>query len=165
MGLLESVLGALFGGGRGGQQDVLGSVIGGLIQQAGGVGGLLDKFRQAGLGAQADSWQSTGENLPIDPADLMRVLGGLAGGEQGSGGASGSGLGGLLGQVLGGSAPSGMDQNQLGGLLAEVLPQVLDKMTPGGQLPQDESPDMLQSVIGEVLKNIGGGQGSRGLFG
>ncbi|MFN3630068.1 MAG: YidB family protein [Casimicrobiaceae bacterium] len=182
MGLLDSVLGAVLSGGRGGgQQDLIGSLLGGLIQQAGGVGGLLDKFRQAGLGQQADSWQGTGANLPIDPEDLMRVLGGLGGGQacgQGGGGGmgdllgqmmsgmgQGSGSAGGLGALLGQGGSGGADSNQLFGLLAQALPQVIDKMTPGGQLPQNESPDMLQSVLGEVMKNMGGGQGGRGLFG
>lgn len=181
MSLLNSVLGAVLGGGRGSQQDLMGSLIGGLIQQSGGVGGLLDKFRQAGLGQQADSWQGTGANLPIDPNDLMRVLGSLGGGQ--ASGQSGGGMGDLLGQVMsgmgqggsssgglgallgGGSSSGGADANQLFGLLAQALPQVIDKMTPGGQLPQNESPDMLQSVLGEVMTNLGGGQGGRGLFG
>ncbi len=186
MGLLDSVLGAVLNSGRsGGQQDLLGSLIGGLIQQSGGVGGLLDKFRQAGLGQQADSWQGTGSNLPIDPNDLMRVLGGLGGGGQAGGQSGSGGMGDLLGQVMSGmgrgggsagglgallgggssSGGSGADTNQLFGLLAQALPQVIDKMTPGGQLPQNESPDMLQSVLGEVMKNLGGGQSGRGLFG
>ncbi len=181
MSLLDSVLGAVLNGGRsGGQQDLMGSLLGGLIQQSGGVGGLLDKFRQAGLGQQADSWQGTGANLPIDPNDLMRVLGSLGGGQ--ASGQSGGGMGDLLGQVmsgmgqgessagglgalLGGGSSGGADANQLFGLLAQALPQVIDKMTPGGQLPQNESPDVLQSVLGEVMKNMGGGQGGRGLFG
>jgi uncharacterized protein YidB (DUF937 family) len=183
MSLLDSVLGAVLNGGRsGGQQDLMGSLLGGLIQQSGGVGGLLDKFRQAGLGQQADSWQGTGANLPIDPNDLMRVLGGLGGGQAG-GPSGGGGVGDLLGQVMsgigqgggsggglgallgGGGGSGGADTNQLFGLLAQALPQVIDKMTPGGQLPQNESPEMLQSVLGEVMKNLGGGQGGRGLFG
>jgi len=159
MSLLNSVLGAVLGGGRSdSQQDLLGSVIGGLIQQSGGIGGLLDKFRQAGLGAQADSWQGTGANLPIDAGDLMQVLGSIGGGQSSSG--SQGGLAGLLGQITGGGAASGGGgQDQLGGLLAQVLPQVIDQMTPGGQLPANESPDMLQSVLSNVLKNVGGGRG------
>ena len=91
MGLLDGVLGAVLGGGNnnnqigGGQQDLLTSVIGGLIQQAGGVGGLLGMLRQGGLGQQADSWQSTGQNLPVDGGDLMKVLGGMMGGNKGGG--------------------------------------------------------------------------------
>lgn len=182
MGLLDGVLGAVLNSRGGGQQDVMGGLIGGLIQQAGGVGGLLDMLRKGGLGQQADSWQSTGQNLPVDGGDLMRVLGGMMGGAQSSQGAGGGmgDMGGLLGQVLGGAAPgqsqggnlgdllarSGVGQDQLGGLLAQVLPRVLDGMTPGGQVPQQQSDDMLQGVLGSVLKGaLGGGNKGGGLFG
>ena len=182
MGLLDGVLGAVLkngmGGGGGGQPDVMGSLIGGLIQQAGGVGGLLEMLRKGGLGQQADSWQSTGQNMPVEGGDLMQVLGGMMGGGQAQ--QSGGGMGGLLGQVLGGAAPggaggslgdllskSGVGQDQLGGLLAQVLPGVLDGMTPGGQVPQAHSNDMMQNVLGSVLKGALGGGGSKGggLFG
>ena len=188
MGLLDGVLGAVLNGrSGGGQQDVMGSLIGGLIQHAGGVGGLLDMLRQGGLGQHADSWQGTGQNMPVDGGDLMKVLGGMMGGAgqapqggMGGMGDAGGGLGGLLGQVLGGAAPgnagggslgdllakSGVGQDQLGGLLAQVLPGVLDGMTPGGQVPQDHSHDMMQNVLGSVLKGaLGGGGKGGGLFG
>ena len=186
MGLLDGVLGAVLNSRGGGQQDVMGGLIGGLIQQAGGVNGLLNLLRQSGLGQQADSWQSTGENLPVDSGDLMKVLGGMMGGggqvqmpAQPDGNIGG--LGGLLGQVLGGAAPgqadggslgdllakSGVGQDQLGGLLAQVLPGVLDGMTPGGQVPQNHSNDMMQNVLGSVLKGALGGNSGKGggLFG
>lgn len=186
MGLFDGVLGAVLGGGNGndgvGKRDVIFSVIAGLIQQAGGVGGLLAMLRKGGLGQQADSWQGTGQNLPVDGGDLMQVLGGMMGGagqQQASAGGMSGGLGGLLGSVLGGSAStqdgaggnlgdllakSGIGQDQLGGLLAQVLPGVLDGMTPDGQAPQTHSNDMLQNVLGSVLKSAMGGKGG-GLFG
>lgn len=185
MSLLDGVLGAVLGGGNnnnGGQHDIMSSVISGLIQQAGGVGGLLAMLKQGGLGQQADSWQSTGQNMPVDGGELMKVLGGMMGGagqQQQSAGGMGGGLGGLLGSVLGGSAPaqtgmggnlgdllakSGIGQDQLGGLLAQVLPGVLDGMTPTGQVPQAHSSDMMQNVLGSVLKSAMGGKGG-GLFG
>ena len=192
MGLLDGVLGAVFqnstGGNSqgGGQNDLMSSLIGGLIQQAGGVGGLLGMLKQGGLGQQADSWQSTGQNMPVQGGDLMKVLGGMMGGaggqqaqaQQGGMGGMGAmgGLGGLLGSVLGGAAPggaggslgdllakSGIGQDQLGGLLAKVLPNVVDGMTPGGQVPQDHSNDMMSNVLGGLFKNATGGKG--GLFG
>ena len=180
MGLLDGVLGAVLNSrGGGGQQDLMGNLVGGLIQQAGGVGGLLDMLRKGGLGQQADSWQSTGQNLPVDGGDLMKVLGGMMGGAQAQQGCAGGGdLGGLLGQVLGGAAPghpaggsigdvlaqAGVGQDQLGGLLAQVLPGVLDGMTPSGQVPEQHSNDMMQNVLGSVLKGaLGGNKG--GLFG
>jgi uncharacterized protein YidB (DUF937 family) len=179
MSLLNTVLGAVLSKGLGGagnsQQDLIGSVIGGLLQQSGGAGGLLDAFRKAGHAQEADSWQGTGQNMPMGGADMLKVLGGLMGGgaaAQQSGGAGG--LGGMLGGLLGGgnSAPqsgamgnlggleqilaqSGMDQNQFGDLLSKALPQVLDGMTPGGQVQQDQSPDMMQSLLSGVLGKLG----------
>ncbi len=185
MGLLDGVLGAVLGGSNnnqmgGGQHDLMSSVIGGLIQQAGGVSGLLGMLKQGGLGQHADSWQGTGQNLPVDGGDLMKVLGGMMGGagqQQAQAGAQDSGLGGLLGSVLNGAAPggaggslgdllgqAGIGQDQLGGLLAQVLPSVIDGLTPGGQVPQSHSNDMLQGVLGSVLKGAMGGKGG-GLFG
>ncbi len=173
MSLLNSVLGAVLSkgmGGGGGQQDLMSSVIGGLLQQSGGAGGLLDMFRKSGFGQQADSWQGTGQNLPIGGADLMKVLGGMMGGgaaapQQDSGGMLGGllggggaqqaaqGMGGLGGleQIL---AQAGMDQNQFGDMLSKALPQVLDGMTPGGQVA-NHSDDMLQNVLGNVLGKLG----------
>lgn len=179
MGLLDGVLGSVLSsamGGGGAQQSVMNSVIGGLLQQAGGVGGLINMMKGAGLGQHADSWSGTGQNMPIDPTDLMKVLGGGGAQAQGAGGGMG-GMGGLLGQVLGGAAPggaggsladllakSGMSQDQLGGMLSQVLPHVVDGMTPGGQVPEDHSHDMLQGVLGNVFKSAMGG-GGKGLFG
>ena len=81
MGLLDSVIGAL--GSQqpgGGQGDLLGAVIGMLGQQSsgglGGLGGLLQKFEQAGLGHVASSWVGTGANQPVTPDQLGGVLGG-----------------------------------------------------------------------------------------
>ena len=191
MGLLDGVLGAVLGGGNnnsnnGGQQNLLGSLIGGLIQKAGGVGGLLAMLKQSGLGQQADSWQGTGQNMPVDGGDLLKVLGSLVAGgaiNQAQGQQGGmAGMGGLLGQVLGGAAPggamdgaggnlgdllakTGIGQDQLGGLLAQMLPQVVDGMTPGGQVPQDHSNDMMSNVLGSVFKSAMGGGSKGGLFG
>ena len=188
MGLLDGVLGAVLRNSTGssdggGQQDVIGGLIGGLIRQAGGVGGLLAMLKQGGLGQQADSWQSTGQNMPVEGGDLMKVLGGMTGGNGGQAQPGGvGGMGGLLGQVLGGAASggamggaggnlgdllakSGIARDQLGGLLAQMLPKVVDGMTPGGQVPQDHSNDMMSSVLDSVFKSVMGGGSKGGLFG
>jgi hypothetical protein len=92
--------------------------------------------------------------------------GGAAAPQQGGGG-----LGGMLGGLLGGGAQaapqgggmggleqilaqSGMDHSQFGDLLSKALPQVLDGMTPGGQVA-DHSDDVLQNVLGGVLGKLG----------
>ena len=137
MGLLDSVVGALGQSQGGGQPDLLGAVIGMLGQgggQAGGLGGLaglVAKFQQSGLGDVAASWVGTGENKPIAPDQLGGVLGNDM-------------LSGLAQQM-------GMNQGDLLGQLSQMLPQVVDKLTPNGQIPQGD--------IGGILGNMLGGQG------
>ena len=46
-----------------------------VLQQNGGVEGILDKFRQGGYADQAASWQSTGQNIPLPGSALQEVLG------------------------------------------------------------------------------------------
>lgn len=137
MGLLDSVVGALGQSQGGGQPDLLGAVIGMLGQgggQAGGLGGLaglVAKFQQSGLGDVAASWVGTGENKPIAPDQLGGVLGNDM-------------LSGLAQQM-------GMNQGDLLGQLSQMLPQVVDKLTPNGQLPSGGLGD-LGGLLGSLLQ-------------
>ena len=85
---------------------------GGLL---GGLGGLLNKLRDAGHGEVADSWVGTGQNKQIDAGSLASALGP---------------------QVIREIAQrTGMDENELLKQLSNVLPGVVDKLTPNGQVP------------------------------
>lgn len=146
MGLLDSILGSVLnsqqGGGQGGQgglADVLGSLqgqVGGQQTGAGGLGallpavismlanngqggglkGLMEKFNQAGMGDVLGSWIGSGQNAPISGTDLGAVLGGDT-------------MGDLAAQL-------GMSQNEAAGHLAQVLPGLIDKLTPHGNAPE-----------------------------
>ena len=138
MGLLDSVIGAL--GSQqpgGGQGDLLGAVIGMLGQQSsgglGGLGGLLQKFEQAGLGHVASSWVGTGANQPVTPDQLGGVLGGDV-------------VANLARQL-------GLNSQDVLGQLSHMLPQVVDKITPNGQLPQAGPGGLgdLGSLLGGLL--------------
>jgi uncharacterized protein YidB (DUF937 family) len=140
MSLLDSVIGALGQGqGGGGQADLLGAVIGMLGQgggQAGGLGGLaglVAKMQQSGLGDVANSWVGTGQNMPISPDQLGSVLGQ-------------DNLSGLAQKM-------GMNHGDLAGQLSQMLPQLVDKLTPGGQIPQGD----LGGILGSMLGGGGGG--------
>lgn len=122
MGLLDSVLGNLLGGagarGGGGQAELLNLVLRMLGNDSaqGGLGGLVSQFQRSGLGDQVASWISTGQNLPVSPDQLRGALGD---------------------DVVGGFARQlGSSQNDVLGQLAELLPQVVDRLTPQGQVPQ-----------------------------
>lgn len=110
-GLLENVLGA------GAQQGSMMQAALQLIEQNGGLPGLISKFQHGGMADHVGSWVGTGANLPINGSQLQEILG--------------SGAIGEIAQRLGmshGDASSG---------LAQALPQLIDKLTPAGQVPAD----------------------------
>jgi uncharacterized protein YidB (DUF937 family) len=126
MGLLDGLLGSVMGGMLGGAgaqpraaaQNPLLQIALQMLQQNGGIDGILGKFQQAGYGQQAQSWIGTGQNLPIDPGALAQIFGG----EQ-------------IGRI---AQQLGTSQSDASGGLAQVLPQVIDEMTPQGQIPGDQ---------------------------
>lgn len=116
-GMLGNILGGMLGGGSGAQaQNPLLQIALQILQQNGGLEGLLGKFQQAGYADEAQSWVSTGQNRPISGEVLEQVLG------QGH-----------LGQI---AQQLGVGQREAAGGLASVLPQIIDQMTPQGELPQ-----------------------------
>lgn len=118
MGLLDSLLSELAGQGGGGQMQQgspLLQIAMQLLASSGGLSGLAQQFQQAGLGPQMGSWVSTGQNLPISAEQLLQALG--------------------QGQVQQMAANSGMDVGQLSGGLSDLLPQLVDRLTPQGQIP------------------------------
>lgn len=133
MGLLDSVVGALAGGQSGGESPLL-NVVMQLINnpQTGGLAGLVQSFQQGGLGNIVNSWVSTGQNLPISAEQIQAVLGG--------------------GQLQNIAAQLGMSTEQASGGLADLLPQLVDKLTPNGQVP--EGGDLLAQGL-DMLKKGG----------
>ena len=79
MGLFDQIAGSIGGqilqqlGGGGGQQNPLLQMVAGLLQQPGGLQGLIDQLQKGGLGAQAASWVGTGSNLPVEPGQLQQA--------------------------------------------------------------------------------------------
>jgi uncharacterized protein YidB (DUF937 family) len=145
MGLMDSLIGAAakaaLGGGSGAaaqpgagglDPQVLMGIVGALMNNGGGLSGILGKLQQGGLGEAAASWVGTGANQPVS-ADAL-------------GGALGPDLMGMIAQQLGGN------QQQAAGTMAELLPGLIDKLTPQGQVPEDNG-------IGALGALLGGGQG------
>jgi uncharacterized protein YidB (DUF937 family) len=120
MGLFDSVVGALAGGQSGGESPLL-NVVMQLINnpQTGGLSGLVQSFEQGGLGEVVKSWVSTGQNLPISAEQIKAVLGD-----------------GKLQEI---ASQMGISPDQASGSLAELLPKVVDHLTPNGQLPESGS--------------------------
>lgn len=91
--------------------------------QFGGLQGLIQQFQRAGLDGQVNSWISTGQNLPISPEQLSQVLG--------------------SGQLQQLAQQVGMDPSALSSGLSQVLPQMIDKLTPQGQAPSSGFDDVI----------------------
>ena len=117
MGLLDSVVGALGqaqGGAQGGAQPALLDAVAGLLGN-GGLQDMVAKFEQGGLGHLIGSWIGSGQNLPISADQLHQVLGSET-------------IAGLAQQL-------GLSHGDVAAQLSQLLPQVVDKLTPQGQVP------------------------------
>ena len=134
MNILDSLLSGLAGSSNAPEQGAANPLLQLLMQmlssngQFGGLSGLAQQFQQAGLGAEVNSWISTGKNLPVSPEQLMQVFG--------------------QGQLQQMAASSGMDLGTLSGRLSDLLPQMIDRMTPQGQLPAGD----IDSALAELSK-------------
>src|SRR3954453_7539027 len=112
--------GSTQGGGRAGVLGQLGSSLrgatpGGIL--SGGLGELLDRFKQSGQAETADSWVRTGPNQPVAPPQLERAIGP-------------EGLDTL-------SRQTGLSRQELLARLSRELPDAVDKYTPDGRLPTE----------------------------
>lgn len=126
MGLLDQIAGSL--GGNSKSIDYL--AIMKWVEQQGGVSGLLEKFRQGGLAEVVQSWIGSGNNLPISAAQVLQIFSGDA-----------------VSQL---SSKLNMDNNQTAGIIAEFLPQIVNKLSPNGEEPQNND---LMSMGMSLLKD------------
>jgi uncharacterized protein YidB (DUF937 family) len=139
-GLIGSVLSNMMGGagaapgaapGAGAGANPLLNIAFQLMQQQGGLQGLLGALSHGGMKQQADSWVSQGQNQGVSGDLLKSVLG--------------SGVLGNLG------AQHGMDANQVSSGLASILPELINQMTPQGNVPNNAN-DMISQAMGMLLK-------------
>ena len=136
MGLLDSVLGAVMNsgqsqaagsntsGGLGGLMGMLASnpqliqVVTGMLSNDGGhggLGGLVAKFQGAGLGDAMSSWIGGGPNQPVSGEEVTSALG--------------------SGTVADVAAKLGVSHSEAAEQLSQMLPNIINHLTPGGQAP------------------------------
>ena len=137
MSLLDSVLG---GQGQQGGGASLVPAVDQLIERAGGLQGLLGLLQQHGLGGAVQSWVGTGANQPVSGEQLGQAL---------QNGGLGSTVENLASKV-------GMDPQELLGHLGQVLPKVVDHLTPDGQVPEGAQAGgfnlgMLEGLAGKLF--------------
>jgi uncharacterized protein YidB (DUF937 family) len=139
-GGIDDIIGGLTGGGGSGNQTGgMGGLLGSLLPAIGGMlagGGLqeiLSGFQANGLSAQTDSWIGTGENQPVSGDDVRKAVGNDE-----------------LAKI---AAQLGVSQDEAADAVAQVLPAVVDRVSPAGHLAPDSE---LESAFG-ALEQLGGG--------
>src|SRR4029453_7446947 len=100
---------------------------------AGGLGDLLEQFQRAGYGDQARSWVGTGRNEPLPPGALEEVFG----------------RGGMA-EIARRAGVSERDASQG---LSQLMPEVVDRGTPDGRVPEDNA---LLASVESLSKRLGG---------
>jgi uncharacterized protein YidB (DUF937 family) len=136
MGLFEALARELLpkllaGSGRGQSQlvDIITSLL--TNPQTGGLRGLTESFKNQGMEDIINSWIGTGKNMPISPGEIMRALG--------------------SNQLRGFSEKAGLPQEEISGGLASILPEIIDKLTPQGRIPDS---GLLEEELKEMKKKI-----------
>jgi uncharacterized protein YidB (DUF937 family) len=122
--VLDSILSGL-GGGTGRSTGLLAAVMG-LLQQNGGLGKVLGMLEQSGLGQHASSWVGTGANMAISGDHVQQVFGA-------------SSISGIASQL-------GLTPGQAGAAIAQLLPEIVNQMTPQGQVPTNHE-DLLSQGL------------------
>jgi uncharacterized protein YidB (DUF937 family) len=155
---LEDLLGGLMGGGQGGAQGgapdlgaMLGQLTGGeggldmgklaalagpvlaTIQQSGGLDKILGQLQSGGLGDIVNSWIGTGANQAVDPSALGNAFG--------------------SDQIANIANQSGVSVDEVQQGLSNLLPGLVDKISPNGQLPDANS---LNDILGQLGGLLGG---------
>jgi uncharacterized protein YidB (DUF937 family) len=105
MGLFDGLLGGVVGA-------EMVTVVNGLIEKHGGIQGVISQLEQEGLGGTVRSWLGPGANLPISPDQVHQAFGADT-----------------IKQL---AARAGMTPEDLAAKLSRILPQAIDKLTPGG---------------------------------
>ncbi len=131
MGLLDSVTGALGGGTGGSQNDILSSIMNLIGGQSGGLNGLISQFTSKGLGDIISSWVGTGKNLPISSEQIQNVLGSDT--------------------IKNIASKLNIDTGSVANQLSNLLPQVVDKLTPDGKVPEGDILSKGMSMLGGLF--------------
>lgn len=125
MGLFDSIAGAVLSN-IGGEKGALLQSAMEVVNEHGGLSGVLEKFNENGFAAEVKSWVGTGGNLPITAEQIQSVLGD--------------------GTIANLAEKAGISSEELSEKLAVYIPQVVDRLTPNGEVPQDESSLFTQAL-------------------
>jgi uncharacterized protein YidB (DUF937 family) len=135
MGILDQVGGALGnlggGGAKAGVSAILLQQVIAYLSKPGALGSLTAAFQQHGLGNIVQSWLGSGQNLPISADQVKQVLG--------------------AGTLESMAQKAGVAMPEAASVLAGLLPQVIDKVSPGGTAPSSNDLGGLLSSVGKMF--------------
>jgi uncharacterized protein YidB (DUF937 family) len=132
-GIVNQILGGLMGGAQGNQSTALTGILQQVLSSnGGGVASLMSRFEAAGLGNHAQSWVSSGENMPVSADQIGKVF--------------------SAEEIQGWAAQAGTTPDKMSAVLAEALPHAVDHVTPDGQVPEPNATPDLSSLIGRFFK-------------
>jgi uncharacterized protein YidB (DUF937 family) len=133
MGLLDNLENAAVGNLLGGSSNPLAAGLLQMIQnQPGGLQGLVQTFHDKGMGGIVSSWVGTGANSPITADQIHQALG--------------------SDQVKALAAKAGINPDIAGSAIAQLLPGLVDKLTPNGSVPDHGN---VLEMASNILKNLG----------
>jgi len=136
MGLLDKIISMASGSlsadsGQGGMLDQVLNTIN--SPSIGGIPGLIEKFQNGGLGEVVSSWIGTGENQPVSGDQIANTLG--------------------ADKIKDIAASLGVSDTEAADGLASILPQLIDKLTPNGQVPEGNAlQEGLLSLVQKIMK-------------
>ena len=132
MGLLDNLENQAVGKVLGGCSIPLASGLFQMIQnQPAGLQGLVQSFHDKGMGGVVSSWVGTGTNAPITADEIHQVLG--------------------SDQVKALAAKAGINPDTAGAAIAQLLPTLVDKLTPNGAVPERSNVlEMASSMLKEI---------------
>ena len=137
MGILDNLAGMTGQqqnrGGGGTQQAIIAALMAVINSpQVGGLSGLISRLTNKGLGKEASSWVSTGNNVPVSPDQVQQGLGSD-----------------IISQL---AAKAGLSQEQVATHLSGLLPTVVDKLTPDGKVDENRAQTSAMDLLGSLFK-------------
>jgi len=140
-GFFGQILQGVLGGGQPGQASPLTAILQQVLAvkdgDKEGVAAIISKFQGAGLGSQVQSWIGTGSNTPISPDQVASAF--------------------SPEQIQGWAQQAGTTPDAIRDVLAQALPNVVDHLTPGGEVPAQTPPQMvdLAGILGRLMSGAG----------
>jgi uncharacterized protein YidB (DUF937 family) len=134
MGLLDNLESAAMGKVLGSNSNPLASGLLQMIQnQPGGLQGLVQSFHDKGMGGLVSSWIGSGQNLPVSADQIHQALG--------------------SDQVKALAAKAGVSPDTAASAIAQLLPSIVDKLTPNGQVPEHNNVMEMASGLLQSLES------------